>query len=106
MTTPKQFDVCRVLGLRAGSPVELAVVMQDDALSHLATRIVAPLVPVDPGLTVDRVTPTVAVEGVQYAVAVHLLMTIPVRNLGARVASIEGNERVLKAAIDMVFFGV
>jgi toxin CcdB len=102
----RQFDVCRVTGLRAESPVDLAVVMQDDTLSHLATRVVAPLVPVGNGFVVDRTTPRVEIDGVRYAVAVHLLMTIPARNLGTRVASLEDHDRALKGAIDMVFFGV
>ena len=80
--------------------------MQDDTLSHLATRVVAPLVPVANGFVVDRTTPRVEIEGVRYAVAVHLLMTIPARNLGTRVASLEDHDRTLKGAIDMVFFGV
>jgi toxin CcdB len=106
VVTARQFDVCRVTGLRAESPVDLAIVMQDDTLSHLTTRVVAPLVPVGRGFAVDRTTPMVEVEGVQYAVAVHLLMTIPTRNLGALVANLEDHDRALKGAIDMVFFGV
>ena len=106
MVTAKQFDVCRITGLRAESAVDLAVIMQDDTLSHLATRVVAPLVPVGDGFVVDRTTPMVEVEGIRYAVAVHLLMTIPARNLGALVATLENHDRALKGAIDMIFFGV
>jgi toxin CcdB len=106
VVTAKQFDVCRVTGLRAESPIDLAVVMQDDTLSHLATRVVAPLVPVSNGFVVDRTTPMVEIDGVRYAVAIHLLMTIPARNLGTLVASLEDHDRALKGAIDMAFFGI
>ena len=41
---PSRYDVCPVVGLRAGSAVDLAVVLQDDQLSDLATRVVAPLI--------------------------------------------------------------
>lgn len=41
---PSRDDVCPVVGLRAGSAVDLAVVRQDDQLSDLATRVVAPLI--------------------------------------------------------------
>lgn len=106
MVAARQFDVCRVTGLRAGSTVDLAVVLQDDTLSHLATRIVAPLVPADRIEGVERATPVVEVDGARYAVAMHLMMTIPARNLGKIVRSLSGEERALKNAIDTVFFGV
>ena len=102
----RQFDVCRVKGLRAESPVDLAVVLQDDALSHLTTRVVAPLVPASAELAVDRAMPQVEIAGTRYVVAVHLLMTVPDRNLETLVATLKEHERTLKNAIDMVFFGV
>jgi hypothetical protein len=107
VVTASQFDVCRVGGLRADSPVDLAVVMQDDTLSGLSTRLVAPLVPAPNEMVADRMTPTVELDGVRYAVATHLLMAIPVRSLGAPIASLKKDyESVLKKAIDLVFFGV
>jgi toxin CcdB len=102
----KQFDVCHITGLRAGSVVDLAVVLQDDALSHLSTRVVAPLVPASEIVDVDRATPLVELDGDRYAVAMHLIMTIPVRSLGTLVGTLARDERALKNAIDTVFFGV
>jgi hypothetical protein len=107
VVTARQFDVCRVGGLRAESPVDLAIVMQDDTLSHLSTRIVAPLIPTAKDMVADRATPIVELDGVPYAVAAHLLMTVPARNLGIPIASLKkDHESHLKSAIDMVFFGV
>jgi len=88
--TASQFDVCRVGGLRADSPVDLAVVIQDDTLSSLSTRLVAPLVPAPNEMVADRMTPTVELDGVRYAVATHLLMAIPVRSLGAQTELLRG----------------
>jgi hypothetical protein len=102
----RQFDVCRVTGLRAGSTVDLAVILQDDTLSYLATRIVAPLVPSNAIDPVERATVAVEVDGAHYTIAMHLMMTIPVRNLGNVVQSLSREERALKNAIDTVFFGV
>jgi hypothetical protein len=101
-----QFSVYRVKGLKADSAVDLAVVLQDDTLSHLSTRVIAPLIPIPKGLEVERVTPAVFIDSVRYMVAMHLLTTIPVRNLGTLVASLADQERELKNAIDAVFFGV
>lgn len=94
-----------MVGLRAGSAVDIAVVLQDDQLGDLATRIVAPLIPIQ-GHDVDRATIAVDIEGVRYLVAMHLLTTVPVRNLGRAIATLEEHERALKNAIDLVFFGI
>jgi toxin CcdB len=102
----RRYDVCRIVGLRAEGPVDLAVVLQDEALSDLATRVVAPLVPVGERFQVQRATPTVELDGVNYLIAVHLLTPVPRRNLGQVVANLDSLERQLKAAIDAVFFGV
>lgn len=104
--TVQQFDVCRVVGLRSGSPVDLAVILQDDTLDHLATRIIAPAIQVDEEFNVDRTTLALDLHGVRYIVAVHLLTTIPRRNLGTVIATIKHMELELKNAIDMAFFGI
>lgn len=85
--------------------MDLAVVMQDDQLSDLATRVVAPLIAIHDH-DVDRTTVAVHVEGVRYLVAVHLLTTVPTRNLGRAITNLEAHERALKNAIDLVFFGI
>ena len=102
----RQFEVYRVVGLRAGSAVDLAMVLQDDTLSHLSTRVVAPLIPVEGGMDADRATPAVDVIDGRYIVAVHLMTTVPTRNLGNFVVAIDDGERHIKNAIDLVFFGV
>lgn len=101
-----QYDVCLVTGLTIDSAVDLAVVLQDDKLATLTTRVVAPLVPVDERYRIDRTTPMVELQGIRYAVAVHLLSTLPRRNLGPTIATLREHERTLKNAIDAVFFGV
>jgi hypothetical protein len=102
----RRYDVCRIVGLRAEGPVDLAVILQDETLSDLATRIVAPLVPAGERFRVERATPVVELDGVKYLIAMHLLAPVPRRNLGQVVANIESLERQLKAAIDALFFGV
>jgi hypothetical protein len=48
----------------------------------------------------------VHVEGVRYVVAMHLVTTVPTRNLGRPIASLKDHERAIKNAIDLVFFGI
>jgi hypothetical protein len=102
----RQFDVCRIAGLRRESPVDLAVVLQDDTLSHLGTRVVAPLVIAGPEAPIDRATPTTTIDTARYVIAIHLLTTVPLRNLSTFVVSLTPQEREIKAAIDLVFSGV
>ena len=85
--------------------MDLAVVLQDNQLSDLATRIVAPLIEISDH-DVDRATVAVHVEGVRYVVAMHLLTTVPIRNLGRPIANLGSHERALKNALDLVFFGI
>ena len=106
MVSGQQFDIFRVVGLRSGSAVDLAMVLQDDALAHLSTRVVAPLILADRERAADRATPSIEIMGVRYIVAVHLMTTVPNRNLGNFVMRIEDRERHIKNAIDLVFFGV
>jgi toxin CcdB len=101
---PRQFDICRIIGSR--SAVDLAIVLQDDTLSHLTTRLIAPVVKVDGDFTVDRSTPVVELDGNQYMIAIHLLSPLSLRNLTIVVAHAGHLERQIKNAIDMVFFGI
>ena len=101
-----QFDVCPVIGLRSGSAVDLAVVLQDDQLSEMTTRVVAPLIAVGDTYMVDRVTPVVEIEGTRHLVAIHLLTTLPLRSLGRPISNLRDHERALKNAIDTLLFGV
>jgi toxin CcdB len=94
-----------VVGLRAGSAVDLAVVLQDDQLADLATRVVAPMIAIQDH-DVERATVAVHVEGIRYVVALHLLTTVPTRNLGRPIANLREYEHAIKNAVDMVFFGI
>lgn len=104
--SPRQYDVCRVSSPRSGGAVDLAVILQDDGLADLPTRLVAPLIPIDDRYDLDRVTVPVTIDDVRYAIAVHLLATLPLRAIRHKIAEIPALERPLKAAIDRVFFGV
>ena len=104
--TLRQFDVCRVIGADARGGVDLAVVLQGDALSEAATRVVAPLIPLDEKPQINRVTSVVTLDGVRYPVAVHLVTVLGRRNLAQSVGNLRDHERAFKNALDAVFFGV
>jgi hypothetical protein len=88
------------------SSVELAIVLQDNLLANLTTRVVAPLAKVQGQIEVNRTTPILEYDGNRYMIAVHLLSAVPSRNLIEVVMQAQHLEREIKNAIDMVFFGV
>ncbi len=95
-----QFDVYRLRGRT------LVVDVQSDTLEDLSTRVVAPLhlrgeVPVP----ATRLHPVVTVDGESHVLAAHLLTAVPVRDLGAPVASLEAKRDTINAALDMALTG-
>jgi toxin CcdB len=80
---------------------------QADTLSHLSSRVVAPLLPqaeVPRGL--NRLHPTLSVEGRQLVLATHLLTALPVRQLGDRAGSLAKHQDEIMAALDMLLTGI
>ncbi|MCW5717324.1 MAG: CcdB family protein [Bauldia sp.] len=82
------------------------VILQANALGQTTTVVVAPLIPAGAVPELSRATPMVEIDGARYLVAVHLVMTIHRRLLGAPVASLADRDWELKSAIDTVFFGI
>jgi len=96
-----QFDVHR---FGNGSFV---VDCQADSLSHLATRIVAPLMRcADAPAPSTRLHPVFRFEGEPFLLATHLLSAMPIHDLGRPVASLAAEEYVIKNALDMLLSGV
>ena len=82
------------------------IVLQHDALAHLTTRVVAPLITPKAIPFFERVMPEVNVGGARYVVDVTNIGVIPARLLQDRVANLEGRRYDIVRAIDLVFTGV
>ncbi len=96
-----QFDVHR---LESGSFV---VDCQSDSLSHLATRVAAPLMRSgDVPAPTTRLHPVFVFEGETFLLATHLLTAMPRRDLGRPVASLDAEHYTIIAALDMVITGI
>jgi len=81
--------------------------MQSDMASNSSEQIVAPLAPLaSMSRTAGRLTPVVAVNGVDHVVVVPRLTSIRSRDLAACNTSIASARGELLAAIDYLFFGV
>ncbi len=96
-----RFDVLPRRGSRL-----LLVDCQADALSHLPTRFVIPLLlPADVPRPIGRLNPLVRVDGTVWLLATHLAAAVPVRELGPRVTSLADEQDRIVAAIDFLLSG-
>ena len=90
-----------------GSHIPYLVDVQNDLLSGLETRVVAPLVLATSfGRPVSRLHPIFAVEGQRVVMATHLLAAVRRGTLGPSVASLLDQREVIIAAIDVLWSGV
>ncbi|WP_235525185.1 MULTISPECIES: CcdB family protein [unclassified Sphingomonas] len=79
---------------------------QSDLLSHLATRFVVPLLPVNAlSPPVRRLNPEFRVEDATVVMYTQLAAAVPVRELGDRVASLADEQDRIVAAIDFLLSG-
>lgn len=95
-----RFDCYRVGGT-------YVVDCQADTLSHLTTRIVAPLLPQDhvpPSL--GKLHPVLTVDGETLVLTTHLLSAMPARQLGAPHISLRNEHDRIMAALDMLLTGI
>jgi toxin CcdB len=96
-----QFDVHRVAN---GSFV---VDCQSDSLSHLGTRVAAPLMRCgDVPAPATRLHPVLIFRDEAYLLATHLLTAIPTRDLGRPILSLETERYTIQSALDLLLSGV
>lgn len=93
---------------RLGS--QLVVDIQSDLLSGLVTRTLVPLKLLDqPGAPppIQGLNPVVTVEGRRYFVEIQgIVGKIPIRQLGHKVGSLEGQQDPINAAYDLLRQGI
>jgi len=82
--------------------------LQADLLRDLATRIVAPLMPVTRlrGTPISRLNPVAVIEGVEHVVLFQELAAFPASELGDVVDMLQTRRDELVAALDLLFTGI
>lgn len=82
--------------------------LQADLLRDLASRIVAPLMPLARlrGRPITRLNPVVAVDGTQHVILFQELAAFPASELRDVVATLRARRSELIAAIDLLFTGI
>lgn len=100
---PNQFDVfVNPLGDRKAYP--LLVVLQSPFAELAKTRIVAPVVRLQPGMRIGGVlTPPFTIEGEDYVLQTFQLTTVRVSDLKHRVGNIAGSRDAITRALDHLF---
>lgn len=100
-----QFDVYRNAGQRR---YPLLVDLQADLLRDLATRVVAPLLPLArlESAPITHLNPVVSVDGERYVVALSEMAALPVARLRRPIATLRGQRRDLIAGLDLLFTGI
>lgn len=96
-----RFDVHRAVG----GPGYLLDV-QADVLRHLTTRVVVPLLPLDMAPSpAKRLNLTFTIRGGSYMMTTQFMATVPLRELGEVVASLESHHFEIVQALDFLFGG-
>jgi toxin CcdB len=102
----RQFDVFANSDSESADSHPYFIILQSDALSHIDTVIVAPLVPPKKIKLFERLLPEVVVNGSRYVIATPDLGAISTRLVPAPVANLESYRDQISAAIDLVFLGI
>jgi toxin CcdB len=95
-----QFDVHR---LDDG----LVLDCQSDLLSHIASRLVVPLVPLSEGpRPAHRLNPVFEIDGHKYVMVTESAASVPTRQLGSIIGSVAEYSFHITGALDILISGV
>jgi toxin CcdB len=99
-----QYDVCVNRG-RNASRAPYLLVVQSDHVDGLPTRIVAPVLRIDPLEVVTKVMVPVEIDGEKLTLSMPELFSIPARQLGPAVANLSGQHVDFVSALDRLITG-
>ena len=101
----KQFDIYRNPDPQSARRTPYLVVLQSDYLSVVESVVVAPLVPLTRRKPIARLTPVIAVSGIDHVLLAHEMAAVS-RATMKRVAGTAASARdEIIAALDLVFLG-
>jgi toxin CcdB len=101
-----QFDVVENANPETSGHIPYLLVLQADLFDALATRVVAPLIPLETsGPALDRLNPVISIEGNSFVISIAELAGVPVQALGDRVVSVTGSRLGVISALDFLFTG-
>ncbi len=98
----KLFDVCRL----RNPPDQLVVILQNDLVDELATRVVAPLSEKPYRTLINALRIPVELDFGSYVLQLDRMAAIEQRMIGQVVGSLVADESRIKRGLDLLFFGV
>ncbi len=104
----RQFCVYRNRSATSQAAYPLLLNVQTDLVEGLGSRAVVPLAPADTfkHKIIDRLMPTLQIDGAVYVLLTAQLSGMLVRDIGAEVADLAGQRHVIIAALDMLISGI
>ncbi len=103
-----QFDIYRNPNPASAKNIPYLLDVQSDLLSHLITRVVAPLSRPDvvSGKTARQLNPVFEISGEQLVLLTQEMAGVSIKPLGNAVANLQEKRADILAALDVVFSGV
>lgn len=98
----KQFDVCRL----RNPPDQLVVILQNDLVDELGTRVVAPLSDETHRALIDVLRIPVEIDFGSYVVQLDRMAAIERRMIGQVIGTLAAEESRIKRGLELLFFGV
>ncbi len=99
-----QYDVCINRGANAAR-APYFVVLQHDHMDALPTRIVAPILRIDPAAVLTRVMVPVEIAGEELVVSMPEIFSLSTKLLGPAVGSLADRHDAIIAALDRLITG-
>jgi toxin CcdB len=102
----RQFDVVANINPDTSDQVPYLLLLQANLFDDLATRVVAPLIPVDRyGPRLDWLNPTIFIGKTEFVISMAELAGVPVSIIGDKIASAESKRNEVISALAFLFTG-
>ena len=102
----RQFDIVENANPGSKRHVPYLVILQAPLFDGLATRVVAPVIPLKTfGKPLAHLTPVVSVGDKPYVVSIAEIAGVPLSALGASIDSVSGDRLEIVSALDFLFTG-
>ena len=102
----QQFDIVENANPGSKRHVPYLVVLQAPLFDELATRVVAPLIPIEGfGKPLAHLTPVISVDGESSVVSIAEIAGVPLTALGPKFDSVSDSRLEIISALDFLFTG-
>ena len=102
----RQFDIVENANSGSRRHIPYLLILQAPLFDDLATRVVAPLIPLSSfGKPLAHLTPVVSVADDSFVVSVAEIAGVPLATLGPKIQSISDSRHEIISALDFLFTG-